>query len=142
MSALKYGWWDRLASLGAERAPSSFNAISDVIAFGGWFVLKYGDWAEAVGMQPVHLLRFPKGLAWRVASVWKAGHWSVVCFPRKGHMVADVGEWLMVYRFEPDGSISPIFGAGRAEILGAQDALMAQDPDHIQRARRFLSGEQ
>ena len=136
MSALRYDWWGRLADLSLQRAPSSFRVMSDVIAFGEWFTIRYGDWAEDVGIQPAHILRFPKGLAWRVASCWKSGHWSVLCFPRRYHLVADVSEWLMVYRFEPDGSVSPVFGGGRAEVLGAAiEPLRAQDPQWLQSAR-------
>lgn len=138
MSALRYGWWDRLADLGSQRLPSSFNAVSEVIEFGEWFVSRYGEWAEEVSIQPVHILRFPKGLAWRVASAWKCGKWSMLCFPRNRHMVAHCGDWLMVYRFDADGSVVSVFGSGRAEVLGASiEPLMAQDPAHIQRARQL-----
>jgi len=139
MKALRYHWWERLADMGSQRSPASFNAISNVIAFGEWFTSRYGDWAEMAGIQPAHILKYPSGLAWRVAMAWQAGHWSVVCFPRQRHLVADMGGHLMVYRFDVDGSVHPVFGADRAEILGAQIALIAQEPAHIQRARSHLA---
>lgn len=137
MKPLKYDWFGAIYRLRHEPQPHPYYRVVDTLNFADWFIAKWADWAEYAGMQPAHLLRYPGGLAWRVAGVWERGAWDVLCFPRKGFLCADTSdpELSLVYQFHKDGSVTLVTGASRADILGAQTALTAQDPWWIQSHR-------
>ena len=123
--SLRFDWKTPIARL--ERSGSPFphwkveSAIQSAVAFCGL----WADYAEMAGMQPAHLLSYKnelgRGLAWRLNPI------RVLVFPRKGYLVAEGAESLLVYRFCPDGRTVMVFGKERTEILGSQVQLM-QEP--------------
>lgn len=129
MSRLHYDWFGPLHRLQTEPQPYPWRRLSAVIAHAEWFISHWADYAEHVGMQPVHLLRndteqpTQRGLAWR----WN-DCMDVLCFPRRRHLVAEangVAPTLFVYEFGRDGRTNMVLGATRREILGAQCDLDA-----------------
>ena len=134
---LRHDWAGPLMRLYTVPQPYPFWRLREVIDIAGRFIDRWADWGELAGMRPAHLLKndpadaIGRGLAWR-------GDIDVVCFPRRFHLVTQVGSLLMVYRFHPDGRTTWLAGDERREVLGAYCEMDAATP--TLRAKLVASG--
>jgi hypothetical protein len=99
MHSLRRAWWPALAKLRAEPPLCSARRATWAHDLAAEFIVQFGEQAEAHGFQPVHLLRWERGLIWR----W-------VYFTPRAWAPRHVAAGRFVYRAEPCGGVTVLAG--------------------------------